>query len=101
MKCAYEAHDSDAPQGIKGHETKKPAISIVEIATIDPHLMCQAANWAPSSTFAKYYMLNLIAKAQLDFGRRVLKLAGSCRRLAETCSLAGYHIPKKKSRHPH
>ena len=77
IKCAYVAHDIDAPQGIKGHQTRKQAVSIVEMTGVDPKRICDAATWASSSTFAKYYRLNLMAEARSDFGRRVLRVAGS------------------------
>ena len=82
---------------MKGHQTRTKAVSIAEMAGIDPQLICQAAIWASSSTFVKY-MLNLIAKAWLDF---VLKLAASSSRVAGTGSMLGYRIPEKKSWHMH
>ena len=93
------AHDVAAPQGIKGHQTRKQAVSIAEMAGVDPQLICQAATWASLDTFTKYYRLNLMAEARSDFGRRVLRLAGSSGRRAGTDSLSGYCIPKK-SIHP-
>ena len=77
IKCANAVHDVEAPQGIKGHQTRKQAVSFAEMAGVDPQLICQAATWASSSTFAKNYRLNLMAEARSDFGRRVLRLAGS------------------------
>ena len=71
IKYAYTAHDLDVPQGVKGHQTRKQAVSISEMAGVDPQLICQAATWASLSTFAKYYRLNLMAKARSDFGRSV------------------------------
>ena len=97
IKCTYAAHDLDTPHGIKGHHTLKQAVSMAEMAGVDPQCICQAATWASSSTFAKYYRLNLMTKAHSDFGRRVLKLAGSFCRVVGTGSLSGYHIPKKES----
>ena len=99
IKCAYAAHDVDTPQGIKGHQTPKQAVSIAEMVGGDPQLICQAATWASSSTFAKYDRLNLMAEARSDFGGRVLRLAGSLGRRVGTGSLLGYRIPKK-SGHP-
>ena len=60
IKCSYAAHDLDAPQGIKGHQTRKQAIFIAEMVIFDPQLICQAATWAALSTFIKYYRLNLL-----------------------------------------
>ena len=42
-------------------QTRKQVVSIAEIAGVDPHLICQAAMWALSSSFA--YRLNLMAAA--------------------------------------
>ena len=99
IKCAIAANDVDVQQGIKGHQTRKQVVSIGEMTGVDPKLICDAATWASSSTFAKYYRLNLMAEARSDFGRRILKLAGSSGRRAGTGSLLGYRIPKKKSGH--
>ena len=63
IKCAYVAHDVDALQGIKGHQTRKQAVSIADMAGVDPKRICDAT-WASSSTFAKYYRLNLMAEAR-------------------------------------
>ena len=73
---------------------------MAEMAGVHLQCICQAAMCASSSTFAKYYRLNLIAKARSDFDRRVLRLAGFKCRVAGTGSMSGYHIPMKKSRHP-
>ena len=100
IKCAYAVHDVDAPLGIKGHQTRKQAVCIAEMAGVDPKIICNAATWAASSTFAKYYRLNIMAEGCSDFGRRVLRLAGSSGRRVGTGSLSGYRIPKKKSGHP-
>ena len=40
-------------------------------------LICDAAIWALSGTFAKYYRLNFMAEARSEFGRRVLRLGDS------------------------
>ena len=95
IKCAYAAHDLEAPQGIKGHQTRKHAVSIVENAGVHPQLIYQAAIWASSTTFAKCYRLNLMAKARSDVDRRVLKLAGSSNRVAGTGCLSRYRNLKK------
>ena len=75
---------------MESHQTKKQAISIADMAGVDTTTL------ALFSTFAKYYRFNLIAKALLNCGRRVLKLASSSNRVAGTGSLVGYCIPKKK-----
>ena len=61
---------------IKGKQTRKQAVSIVEMAGVHQQHICQAATLASSNTFAKYYRLNLMTKAWLDFGRKVLRVAG-------------------------
>ena len=53
IKCAYATHDLDAPQEIKGHQMRKQAIFIAEMAGIDLQLICQAATWVSSSILAK------------------------------------------------
>ena len=63
IKCAYAEHDVDSPHRVKGHQTRKQMVSIVEMAGVDPQLICQDATWASSSNFAKYYRLNLMAEA--------------------------------------
>ena len=42
-KYAYTAHDLEASQGIKGHQSRKQAVSIKEMAGIDLQLICQTA----------------------------------------------------------
>ena len=64
------------------------------MAGVDPKRICEAATWAFSSTFVKYYRLFLMAEARSDFGRRVLRLTGSSDRRVGTCSLSGY--PQKE-----
>ena len=101
IKCsAYAAHDLDSPQGIKCQQTRKQPISIAEMAGIDPQLICQAATWALSSTFTKYYRLNVDAKAQLDLVSRVLKLVGYSNRVVTTGCLAWYSISKEEGLTP-
>ena len=97
IKCVYAAHDLETPCGIRGHQTQKQAISMAEMAGVDPKCICQATMWASSSTFAHYYMFSLLAKAHSDFDRRVLRMDGSSHRVSRTGTLLGYHILKKKS----
>ena len=76
FKCSYAAHDLEAL-----HQTWKLAVSIAEMQRwlasgsvttgVDTQLICQALSRASSSTFAKYYRLNLVTKAWSDFGMRV------------------------------
>ena len=42
---------------------RKQLVSIAQMAGVDPNRICDAATWASSSTFAKYYRLNLMAEA--------------------------------------
>ena len=87
---------------LQGHQTRKQAVSIAVMADIDLQFICQGATWALSSTFAKYYSLDLMAKAKSDFGKRVLMLAGSSSRIAGTGILApcrGITSPRRVDTH--
>ena len=99
IQYAYTVQNLPVPQGIKGHQTRKQATSIAELAGVAPETICEAATWASTCTFAKFYRLNIAASASADFGRRVLQVAGaSSSSSSRTGSLAQYHIPKKKRR---
>ena len=39
IKYANAAHDLDDPQGIAGHQIRKQAVSIAEMAGVDPQLI--------------------------------------------------------------
>jgi hypothetical protein len=79
----FEHQDLEVPMGIKGHQTRKVATSIADMAGVDPQAICNAATWASRCTFAKHYRLNLAAKARSAFGRQA-----SARRSS------GYRIPR-------
>jgi len=91
---AYTSRDLTPPSGVKGHQLRSQATSWAELAGASPQVVCNAATWASTCTFAKYYRLNVVAKQRSDFGRRVLQLAGSS--AASRSALQGYTIPKKR-----
>jgi hypothetical protein len=90
IKWVYEHQSLEVPMGIKGHQTRKVATSIADMAGVDPQAICNAATWASRCTFAKHYRLNLAAKAKSTFGRQVLRVAGS----ASARRSSGYRIPR-------
>ena len=106
---AYKSRDLPIPQGVKGHQVRKQAVSLAELAGVSPQAICEAATWSSTCTFAKYYRLNLMEQQRSDFGRRVLRVAGSSgpsgtqttvprgasEQPAGGC-LSGYRIPLKK-----
>jgi len=103
IQYAYTVQNLPVPQGIKGHQTRKQAASIAELAGASPTTICDAATWASTCTFARFYRLNIAATASADFGRRVLQVAGASSSLPSTLgprnqtgSLTQYRIPKKK-----
>jgi len=102
IQFAYTVQSLPVPQGIKGHQTRKQAASIAELAGASPTTICDAATWASTCTFAKFYRLNIAATASADFGRRVLQVAGASSSSsatgsrAQTGNLAQYRIPKKR-----
>jgi hypothetical protein len=60
---------------VKGHDTRKQATSWAHAAGVDPGVICEAATWSSSSTFARFYRLNVLRSDRADFGRRVLSSA--------------------------
>jgi len=103
IQFAYVSQGLPVPQGIKGHQTRKQAASIAELAGAAPSTICDAATWASTCTFARFYRLNIAASASADFGRRVLQVAGASSSSTRSGSqlhgsLTHYRIPKKKRR---
>ncbi len=103
IQYTYTVQNLPVPHGIKGHQTRKQAASIAELAGASPTTICDAATWASTCTFARFYRLNIAATASADFGRRVLQVAGASSSQPSTSgirnqtgSLAQYRIPKKK-----
>ena len=70
IKWVYAAYNLAPPQGFKDHQCENKFLMGRLLVLIQ--IICNAATWASSRTFAKYYRLNLAAKICLDFGRRVL-----------------------------
>jgi hypothetical protein len=94
IKFVYENGNLPIPQGIKGHQTRKQATSLADLAGVDPQAICNAATWASRCTFARHYRLDMVAQVRSRFGRTVLQVAGSApppragiRRIANTPSI--------------
>ena len=90
---SYDMHDLPTLDGVKSHQTHKMAVTYADIAGADPQIICEAACWANTCTFAKFYRLEAIANSNAKFGRRVLTLAGSSAVAPQ--HWGGYHIPWK------
>ena len=73
----YDQNDLPIPQGVKGHQTRKQATSLADMAGVDPQAICDAATWASRCTFAHHYRLNMVAQVRSNFGRTILKVAGA------------------------
>ena len=72
IKFAYEKHNLPVPEGVKGHQTCKMAVTYADMAGSDPQTICEAATWRNSITFARFYLLDSVANSDAEFGRRVL-----------------------------
>ena len=105
----YKDLELPEPQGVKGHQVRKQAVSMAELVGVSPQAICEAATWASTCTFAKCYRLNLVEQQRSDFGRRVLQVAGSSKSSGTKTTvpreqtsqpqggtLSGYRIPKLK-----
>ena len=92
--AAYNSIGQDPPQGVKGHQTRSQATSWAEMAGVDPQVICNAATWSSTCTFAQHYRLNVVSRQKSDFGRRVLALAGSSS--ASSSAVRSFVIPKKR-----
>ena len=79
------------PDEIKGHQTRKMAVTYADMAGADPQTICAAASWQSPCTFAKYYRLNTVPNSDADLGRRVLTLAGPS--TPAPYNWGGYRIP--------
>ena len=71
----------------------KMAVTYADMAGADPQTICEAACWANTCMFDKFYQLDAIANSNAAFGRRVLMLASSST-LAPHC-WGGYRITRK------
>ena len=56
-KYSYDKHDLSTPDGLKGPQTRKMAVTYADMAGVDPQTICEAAYWANSSMFAKFYRM--------------------------------------------
>ena len=77
IQFVYQKSHLPIPKGIKGHQTRKQATSIADLAGVDPQAICDAATWASRCTFARHYRLDMVAQVRSRFGRTVLQVAGS------------------------
>ena len=93
IKLSYDKHDLPTPDGVKGHQAHKMAVTYADMAGADPRNICDAACWANTGTFAKFYPFDTIALSDAEFGRRVLMLA-SFSTVAPTL-LGQVRIPQK------
>ena len=73
----YKIMHLDPPEGVKGHQVRKQAVSWADMAGVDPQKICDAATWKSDNMFAQHYRLDIIHGARSDFGRRLLQLAAS------------------------
>ena len=73
----YDKHDLPVPDGVKGHQTRQMVVTYADMADADPQTICEAATWANTNTFAKFYRLDSVANSDAEFARRVLMLAAS------------------------
>ena len=46
IKFAYDKHNLPTPEGVKGHQTGKMAVTYADMASADPHTIYEAATWA-------------------------------------------------------
>jgi hypothetical protein len=77
IQFVYNKGHLPVPFGVKDHQTCKQATSIADLAGVDPHTICEVANWASLCTFAHHYHLDFVAQVRSRFGRMVLQVAGS------------------------
>ena len=56
-KYSYDKHNLPTPDGLKGPQTCKMAVTYADMAETDPQTICEAACWANTYTFAKLYFL--------------------------------------------
>ena len=80
IEFVYLKSHLPVPQGIRGHQTRKQATSIADLAGVPPQTICEAATWASNCTFARHYRLDMVAQVRSRFGRTVLQVAGSAPR---------------------
>ncbi len=103
VQYPYTVQQLPVPHGVQGHQTRKQAASIAELAGASPTDVCEMATWASTCTSAKSYRLNVAATASADFGRRVLQVAGASSShppmgpRTGKGALSHFRIPKKRS----
>ena len=55
------------PEGVKGHQTRKMAVTYADMAGADPLTICEAATWRNSNTFVRFYRLDAVANSAGEF----------------------------------
>ena len=93
IKFTYSKNELLTPVGVKGHHTRKMAVTYADMAGAEPPTICNAATWSSSNTFAKFNRLSAVDNSDAEFGRRVLTLTGPTTPAQHHCS--GYCIPLK------
>jgi len=83
----------DPPRRIRARQTRSLLTSWAEMSGVDPNMICRAATWASTCTFARRYRLNMAHRRHADFGRRVLRVTGSSE--ASSDALRDYKVPEK------
>ena len=63
IKFAYDKNNLSVPKGVKGHQTRKMAVTYADMAGANSQTICEAATWQNSNTFATFYRLNSIANS--------------------------------------
>ena len=94
---SYDKYDLSIPEGVKCHQTHKMAVTYADIAGADPQTICDAATWANTWMFAKFYLLDIIANSDAEFGQRVLMLA--CSSILAPHHWGRYRVPQKHQFH--
>ena len=63
FELTYEKHDLPVPDAVKGHQTRKMAVTYADMTGADPQAICKAAIWQNSNMFARFYRLDAIANS--------------------------------------
>ena len=53
-----DKHNLPTSEKVKGHQTRKMAVTYADMAGADPQTICEAATWRNSNTFARFYQLD-------------------------------------------
>ena len=94
IKDAYAIKGLELPSNPKGHDVRKVATSWADMARVEPQLICEAATWSSSCTFARHYNLKLIRSNKLQLSKSVLRSSAST-------SAERRQAPRAATRHPY